>query len=234
MLLDAMPSAAFPLISTARSSTFFPGALGSSRTGRCVNRPGAEDALVTASTLTAIRDEVAATMPLAAHEEIRRRAFQVTLARLGTPDMALAKRIYHQYMADRFRLCRPFADEAVPNRGLPRRPAKALWAGDHSNGNSYPERCGLRGVFAWTILSQETGSRKPEKEVFIQAAVRAGYAPEKIVHVGDDPDEDVYGALQAGLRAIWLNCDARPWPHGALPCPAAHTLAELPALLKAG
>ena len=50
----------------------------------------------------------------------------------------------------------------------------------------------------------------------------------EIVHVGDDPELDVAGARQAGMRAIWLNRHAREWPlDGVEPDGTITTLAEL-------
>ena len=32
------------------------------------------------------------------------------------------------------------------------------------------------------------------------------------MHVGDDPDFDVRGAINAGLQAVWINRTTAQWP----------------------
>ena len=52
---------------------------------------------------------------------------------------------------------------------------------------------------------------------------------EETVYVGDSWKNDVRGALEAGLRAIWISSDRAPedLPHARIP-----SVAELPALLE--
>ncbi|WP_399697851.1 HAD family hydrolase, partial [Xenophilus sp.] len=38
-----------------------------------------------------------------------------------------------------------------------------------------------------------------------------------VLHVGDDAELDVAGALNAGMQAAWVVRDARPWAEGARP-----------------
>jgi FMN phosphatase YigB (HAD superfamily) len=38
-----------------------------------------------------------------------------------------------------------------------------------------------------------------------------------VLHVGDDAELDVVGALNVGMQAAWLVRDERPWAHDARP-----------------
>jgi putative hydrolase of the HAD superfamily len=53
---------------------------------------------------------------------------------------------------------------------------------------------------------------KPDPRIFEILLQRAGLRAGEAAHVGDDPEADVEGARGAGLRPVWLNRDAAPWP----------------------
>jgi putative hydrolase of the HAD superfamily len=61
------------------------------------------------------------------------------------------------------------------------------------------ETDGLTGYFKTVILSSKLGIRKPNPEIYLEAARRIGVAPEKCVYVGDNPVRDVEGVLDAGF-----------------------------------
>jgi putative hydrolase of the HAD superfamily len=63
------------------------------------------------------------------------------------------------------------------------------------------ERLELRKYFEVVIISCEAGFSKPSPVIFEHAARKLGLAPEFILHVGDDPEEDVAGAKRAGFEA---------------------------------
>lgn len=82
---------------------------------------------------------------------------------------------------------------------------------------------GLASDFETTIISCEAGCAKPAAAIFQQAARSFGLPPSAVLHVGDSPDEDVAGAIQAGLSAVLL----RREPAGAGDGPAVGTLIDL-------
>jgi putative hydrolase of the HAD superfamily len=84
-----------------------------------------------------------------------------------------------------------------------------------TNGNADLERIGIRAHFAHHVSARDTGTPKPDARIFIAAAERLGVTPAEILHVGDDPELDVVGARDAGLRTAWINRAGHPWP-GAL------------------
>lgn len=58
--------------------------------------------------------------------------------------------------------------------------------------------------FTATIFSDEIGIRKPEKRIFEAAAIRLRVDISTIVHIGDHPEADAWGAKQAGMKAVLL------------------------------
>ncbi len=97
-----------------------------------------------------------------------------------------------------------------------------------SNGNADLGRCGIDALFDGHVNAIDAGAGKPDARIFAQLARTAGVEPLEILHVGDDPLADVIGATRAGMQAVWLNRDARPWPpQFAPPARTITTLDEL-------
>jgi FMN hydrolase / 5-amino-6-(5-phospho-D-ribitylamino)uracil phosphatase len=97
-----------------------------------------------------------------------------------------------------------------------------------SNGNADLKRCGLAEFFEGHVTAISAGAPKPDARIFEQLVRHAGVRAEQVLHIGDDPHTDVYGAARAGLQAVWLNRDARHWPEGLTPPPRTiSTLAEI-------
>jgi putative hydrolase of the HAD superfamily len=98
-----------------------------------------------------------------------------------------------------------------------------------TNGNADLERIGLHLHFAHRICARDVGAAKPDARIFLAAAEKLGIAPENILHVGDDPEMDVVGAREAGMRTAWINRAGHPWP-GALGIAPDLDLRDLAAL----
>ena len=88
-----------------------------------------------------------------------------------------------------------------------------------SNGNADLQRCGLAHYFDGHVTASRAGAAKPDARIFTRLLEEAGVSAPDVLHVGDDPLADVAGAQRAGLQAIWLNRDARPWPNTLGPPP---------------
>jgi putative hydrolase of the HAD superfamily len=97
-----------------------------------------------------------------------------------------------------------------------------------SNGNADLGRCGIADLFDGHITASAAGAAKPDARIFAHLLRIAGVEPIEVLHIGDDPLADVIGATQAGMQAVWLNREARPWPqHFAPPLRTVSTLAEI-------
>jgi putative hydrolase of the HAD superfamily len=96
-----------------------------------------------------------------------------------------------------------------------------------SNGNADLQRCGIGELFDGHITAAAAGAAKPDARIFRHLLDAAGVEAAQVLHIGDDPHADVHGAISAGMQAIWLNRDARPWPAELAPPPRTiTTLAE--------
>ncbi|WP_248804046.1 HAD family hydrolase [Pseudomonas sp. MWU13-2100] len=101
-----------------------------------------------------------------------------------------------------------------------------------TNGNADVRRLGLADYFRFALCAEDIGIAKPDSRLFHEALVRGGNVPAgAAVHIGDHPGDDIAGAQQAGLRAIWYNPTGKAWEAERQPDAQVRSLAELPALL---
>lgn len=135
------------------------------------------------------------------HEEVRLEAFKQTLLDIGRPDDELASHLSQVYLKHRFEDIELF-DDVLPTLEALR---EEYTIGLLSNGNSYPERCGLEGIFRYVVFSQDYGIEKPDPRLFHIAAEKAGCSPHRLLNVGDSLKNDVLGAGGAGVKSVWLN-----------------------------
>ncbi|MBC9711600.1 HAD family hydrolase [Streptomyces sp. TRM66268-LWL] len=64
---------------------------------------------------------------------------------------------------------------------------------------------GVRDRFEAVLCAAELGVAKPEAAAFHAACDALGLAPHEVAYVGDQPDTDARGAVEAGLTGIWLD-----------------------------
>lgn len=64
---------------------------------------------------------------------------------------------------------------------------------------------GLRPLLDGVVCSAEVGVAKPARAPFEAALELAGVPAERVVHIGDGPEEDVAGAQAAGIEAVLLH-----------------------------
>jgi putative hydrolase of the HAD superfamily len=88
--------------------------------------------------------------------------------------------------------------------------------------------------FDFAFLAEDIGASKPAPDMFRAALSTTGVDASEILHVGDNPEHDVIGALQVGMHAIWLNADGTSWPsvhssEGYAPHATIKAIGELPA-----
>lgn len=66
---------------------------------------------------------------------------------------------------------------------------------------------GLQHYFSPIIVSGDYGYRKPDARLFQKALDALQLQPEQALFVGNDLYHDIYGAQQAGLKAIYVSYD---------------------------
>ncbi|WP_457809254.1 HAD family hydrolase [Kushneria sp. EE4] len=134
--------------------------------------------------------------------------------RLAGEDPALSERAYAVFYAARQQVTL-FEDALPALEWLSHRyPIVAI-----SNGNADLDMIGLRHFFRGALFSADLGIAKPDPRMFEIAADVLQVVPAQALHIGDDWQLDVQGALSAGLKAAWLvrtAPDAEPTgPQGA-------------------
>ena len=172
--------------------------------------------------MLALRAEVAADHPHWSHDlsAIRLETIRRALARHGD-EPALAEVAFDVFFEARHAVT--LYDDVLP--GLERLAARFRLVAV-SNGNAELHRVGLDRFFAGSVSARLHGVAKPDPSIFRAACAAAGAAPRQVLHLGDDLDADVAGALAAGLHAGWI---CRPdGAHAADdPREGAHRFADL-------
>lgn len=100
-----------------------------------------------------------------------------------------------------------------------------------SNGNADIRRVGLGDYFDFALNADALGVGKPDAAAFAAALGRAGVLPVEAVHVGDNPQDDIAGALNAGMHAVWFNPTGQEWQDGVAPTAQVRCLSALPAVV---
>ena len=164
--------------------------------------------------MLALRAEVAAAHPHWAHDltAIRLETIRRALNKHGD-DPALAELAFEVFFEARHAVT--LYDDVLPalERLASRYRLIAL-----SNGNAEVRRIGLERFFAGSVSARQHGLAKPDPSIFLAGCAAGAALPHQVLHLGDDLDADVAGALAAGLHAGWI---CRP--------DGAHAKADLPA-----
>jgi putative hydrolase of the HAD superfamily len=194
--------------------------------------PGQPSLDLTIEKMIEIRNAVAAELKgvTVNLEEIRLLAFERTLEHLGCPDTALAAELNELYLKHRFEDIELYPD-VVPALDALR---AHVPIGLVSNGNGYPERCGLPDRFSFVVFSQDVGVDKPDPRMFLVACELAGCAPGELVHVGDSLEKDVAGANGVGAVSVWLNREDDRNDTGIVPDHEVRDLRKLASIVGIG
>ena len=62
---------------------------------------------------------------------------------------------------------------------------------------------GLLPYFSFTVISESVGIKKPDPAIFNYALEQSNARPDQTVFIGDHPENDIAGALNVGMAAIW-------------------------------
>lgn len=104
-----------------------------------------------------------------------------------------------------------------------------------TNGNVDPHKTGLAPYFKSIFHASITRPAKPAPHMFDETANLLNLPPAHILHVGDNLEKDVKGAIDAGFQAAWFAAN-RPMvlnnePVSVLPHVALNALEDLLLLL---
>jgi FMN hydrolase / 5-amino-6-(5-phospho-D-ribitylamino)uracil phosphatase len=155
----------------------------------------------TPQALSEIRDRVAATRPEIKHDlsAMRRESIRLAMYRAGE-DPLQAEAAFEVFFAARNRVTLYPEATAAMDRLASKFPLVAL-----SNGNADLVLAGVAHWFKAGVSAKTVGKGKPHVEAFDAAAAALNVPKHSVVHVGDDVSMDVFGALNAGMQAVWIN-----------------------------
>ncbi len=96
-------------------------------------------------------------------------------------------------------------------------PVLSILSGTHrmvalSNGNADLHEVGLAGYFSAIYSARDMGCAKPDPGIFYAVCGRLDVQPAEVLHVGDDPYNDIHAPRQIGMNAVWVNRRAQLWP----------------------
>ena len=181
-----------------------------------------------ASVRAEIRSTIVRTRPELKHNlsAVRRETIREALNR-SKENPLLAEPAFDVFFAERNRVVL-FDDATMALEFLAARfPVVAL-----SNGNADIQTIGIAPYFHASISAQEFGVAKPDARIFHAAARAANVCAAQVLHIGDDPELDVLGAINAGMQTVWLNRPGNGWKHDDKPHLTVATLTQLCDILK--
>ena len=95
------------------------------------------------------------------------------------------------------------------------------------------EALGIEKCFRCIVISEDVGFEKPDPSIFRYAASLLAVQPETCLHVGDDFEKDIVGALGCGMLACWFCSEKVASPISELgPNAQISKLEELPHVLE--
>lgn len=93
-------------------------------------------------------------------------------------------------------------------------------------------RFGLASYLDIEVYSADVGAWKPSPKIFNHALDTLESIPAQAIFVGDNPVDDVTGAHNTGMLAVWITTTEYPIEAGGHANAIIHHLDELPALLE--
>jgi len=74
-----------------------------------------------------------------------------------------------------------------------------------TNGNVDASRIGLSDVLEFVLHPGYGVKMKPHSDMFTMACKQLAIVPSELLHIGDHPNSDIFGAKVAGCQTVWLN-----------------------------
>lgn len=154
------------------------------------------------------------------------------LGDVGIDDRALADELSDRYRQERGKRHVPFDDAAGVLESLREDFALGLL----TNGAPDVQRTKLRGsglghYFREVLVTGDIGIGKPDPRPFEVILARLGVKASDAVMVGNSLSSDVQGAINAGVRSVWLNLDGSWAEEGIRPDVEIGSLDEIRAVL---
>jgi putative hydrolase of the HAD superfamily len=101
-----------------------------------------------------------------------------------------------------------------------------------TNGNACLTKAGASHWFDFLISAEQINASKPAPDHFLKAMERSNTPANRVIHIGDHPDNDIRAASSLGIQTVWANLEKLDWPGADQPKYQITDLAELPAVIK--
>ena len=160
-------------------------------------------------------------------ERFRRALLRVGIEAEKAPALAERLSLVHmQFLASTTLLPAGYAD-ALQQLGA-RYPLALVSNFDHApTAHGILRKHDIAAHFDPILISADFGRRKPHPAIFQAALTRLGLEPGDTVHVGDSVADDVVGAHNAGIPAVWVNARNESPPPDAPSATVIGSLLEL-------
>ncbi|MDE5635394.1 MAG: YjjG family noncanonical pyrimidine nucleotidase [Muribaculaceae bacterium] len=145
---------------------------------------------------------------LISKEYLMSERFRRPLAEVGSPMTAEYGRLFDREYLDRLALCTVLIDGAIELLESLR--GRGCRIGVLSNGFTEVQyrkirNSGLEPYVDFVVLSDDIGVNKPDVRIFRHAETVCGADATDCIMIGDNPDTDIAGALNAGWQAIYFS-----------------------------
>lgn len=141
--------------------------------------------------------------PLLRHDmgELRKRSLHSGLIKLGFAGKELEAATSTCYEHFYYQRSNFKVDQNI--HSLLERLAKKVPLVAITNGNADPERIGLGQYFSKCFRASLSMPMKPDRTMFDAAQAHLNIPQKNILHVGDNLESDIFGALKAGYQTAW-------------------------------
>ncbi len=101
-----------------------------------------------------------------------------------------------------------------------------------TNGNADVKMIGIDKFLSGAVSSADVGVSKPNPKIFEATLKKAGEEASSCIHIGDDYEDDIVGANNAGIASIWLNERGQKAPSMNLATKVVTKVKEIPHAVK--
>ena len=140
-------------------------------------------------------------------EELIRTRFNQAFLELGLDDFPLSMQVNEAYLD-----ATTYKKELVPGAEEMLKTLKSRGYKLYVITNGFLEvqkrkmrNSGIEQLFDMSIISDEAGALKPSRAFFDYAFNKTGAIPAQTLVIGDDPDADIAGAVDYGLKCVFFN-----------------------------
>ncbi|KAK3266032.1 hypothetical protein CYMTET_25321 [Cymbomonas tetramitiformis] len=147
--------------------------------------------------------------PLLGHDltEIRRQVL-LEWAEAHGDDVAVVDHVMEEFIAVRSQVGKHLFADVLPTLSALRSAGYRLGAITNGNADLRNNCQELSDYFDFVVSAGDAGAAKPRLAPFLMACALGEVSPSEVLHVGDNLEADVYGALKCGIRAAFLNREA--------------------------